>query len=197
MRGENGERLNVIRREITEMRTLDIENTDDAMLVKERHGEFGTRFGVQRNVARIEGNVRNYDGPAQCCGGADDAFVRRNNRAFHDVLAEFYVEAMTENALGFVVEQNRENLIVDDALDHFGGAAENSFDIEERTGFAGDFVEQQERVCLAAGSLEKARVFDGAGDARGEHGQNILLVGSEIIELAAFDIEDADDAPLN
>ena len=61
-------------------------------------------------------------------GGADDSFVRGDGEFFLHALAEFHGDAMAENVGGFVVKQNAENLVVDQALGEFGGAAQNFFD---------------------------------------------------------------------
>ena len=52
------------------------------------------------------------------------------------------------------------------------------------------------RVGLAAGALEKARIFDGRGEAAGEQDENFLLLVREVIDLRALDIEHADDLVL-
>src|SRR5271168_1660995 len=53
---------------------------------------------------------------------------------------------------------------------------------------------QQTILTLAALVFVELGVFDGGADARGDQSQNCLLIGREIIELVAFDVQDADDA---
>ena len=101
---------------------------------------------------------------------------------------------MAEDVVGFVIEQDAENLVIDQALGQLGGAAKDLFDGERGVGFAADFVQQQKRFGLTALVLVELGVFDGGADARRDQRENRLLVGSEIIELAAFDVQNADDA---
>ena len=49
---------------------------------------------------------------------------------FLDALAKFYRDAVAENFVGIVVEQDAENLIIDDSLGQFGGAAQDFFHFE-------------------------------------------------------------------
>ena len=42
--------------------------------------------------------------------------------------------------------------------------------------------------------LEQPGIFDGSGNAAGDQREDVLLIAREIIDLAAFDVEDADYA---
>ena len=182
--GENGERLHVLVGEVIELRTFEIENADDAVLVHHRDGELGAGFGIHHEIAGIGGDIGNDDRFTKSGGGADDAFAGSDAKFALDALAVFDIDAMTEDVLGFVVEHDAEDLVVDDALDEFGGAAKKFFDIEDGADFAADFVEEEKRFGLGANFLEQARVFNGDGKSAGEQSEDILLIGGEIVEVA-------------
>ena len=91
---------------------------------------------------------------------------------------------MTENVLGLVVEHDAEDLVIDDALDEFGGAAKKLFDIEDGADFAADFVEEEKRFGLGANFLEETGVFNGDCKSAGEQGEDILLISGEVVEVA-------------
>ena len=57
-------------------------------------------------------------------------------------------------------------------------------------------MQEQERIRLASGALEKTRILNGRGQAAGEQHQNFLLLGREVIHLRALDIDDTDDLML-
>src|SRR5690348_7331792 len=153
----------MIRRKIIQLRTFQIQNADDAVLEEKRNRKLRTRLRIDGDVARIEGHVWHNDGAAQSGRRADDAFVRRYNRALHDVLPEFHVKAMAKNTFRLVVKQDAENLVVDDALDHFGRAAQDAFDVKNGIGFARDFIEEKERIRLMPRALVKPGIFNRAG----------------------------------
>ena len=144
------------------------------------------------HVARIERHVRHNDGAFQRRSRADDAVVRGHSKFLLHALPEFHRDAMAKYVVGVVIQQNRENLIVDQPLRQLGCAAQHFFHRKRGIRFAAHFVQQQQRLGLIALVLEELRVFDRRADARRHQRQNILLVGREIIRLAAFDIQHAD-----
>ena len=168
-----------------------IENADDAIFVHHRDGELGAGLGIHQEVAGIGSDIGNNDRFTKSGGGADDAFTGRDAQFALDALAVFDIDAMTENVLGFVVEHDTENLVIDDALDEFGGAAEKFFDIEDGADFAADFVEKKKRFGLGTDFLEQAGVFNGDGESAGKQGEDILLIGGEVVEVTALDVEHA------
>ena len=121
--------------------------------------------------------------------------MRRHRVLFLNALPEFHGHTMAKDVLGFLVQQDAENLVVNQAFGKFGGAAQNFLHVQSGVRFAADFVEQQQRLGLILLVLEKPRVFNRRADAAGDQHQNILLVGREVIQLAAFDIEHPDHAP--
>ena len=99
--------------------------------------------------------------------------------------------------VAFVIQQNSQNLIVDDALDEFRGAAQQLLHGEDGIRLAAHFIENQQRVCLAANAFKEPRIFDGDGQAAGHQSQNTLLVAREVVDLRALDVEHADRLSLH
>src|ERR1700751_901 len=180
-----------------ELRAFQIEDTDDFALVLHGEREFRARFRIHHQIARIDRNIRNEHRLAQGCGGADDAFASGHAKFSLRALAMLYVETMAKDFLLFVVEHDAENLIVDDAFDLLGGAAQKLFDIKNGAHFAADFVEQEQRVGLRIGALIEARIFNGDRQAAAQQGQNALLIGSEIVQPIALDIQNANAFAMN
>src|SRR5262249_29503674 len=116
VRGKDRKDLNVVRGEIVELGTLQVHHPNDAIFVHHRDGQFGPRFGVQHAVPRIEGYVGNSDRAAELRGRTDNPFVDWDGRFFLYALAELHGDTVTKNGSAFVVEENAENLIVDQAL---------------------------------------------------------------------------------
>ena len=190
---EDGESLDMILGEIVKLRALKIEYANNLSLVNHRDGELGASFGIHHEVARIRSYIGDDDGLAKRGSGTDDAFRGGDAELPLNALAVFYVDAMTEDLLLFVVQHETENLVVDYALHQFGGAAEHLLHVEDRADFAADLVQNQKSLGLGADLLEQTSVFDGDGEAIGEHGQDVLLVLGEVIQMLALNIEDTDN----
>ena len=81
-------------------------------------------------------------GRAGACGGADNSFADGYAEFALHVMAVLHVDTMAKNFLIFVVEHQAENLVIDDALDLFGGATKQFFDVQDGAGLASNFIEQ-------------------------------------------------------
>ena len=79
---------------------------------------------------------------------------------------------MAKHSSGFVVKENAENLVVNQALGQLGSAAKDLFHLQRGAGFTTDFIEQEQRFGLLLGAFEKARVFDRGTDAAGDERKN-------------------------
>src|SRR5208283_760757 len=190
IRGEDGKGLNVFLGKVVELRTFQIEDADDFALVQHGNRELRAGLGIHEEVAFVGGDVGNEHRFTQGCGSANDAFAGGDPQLSLDPLAVLDVEPVAKNFLLFVVEHDADNLIVDDALDEFGGAAKEFFNIEDGANLAADFREDHEGFALGALFLEKARILNGDGKATGQKRENVLLVFGEVVRLAALDIED-------
>src|SRR5258708_8596673 len=142
-----------------ELRALKNKYDDNYAFVKHGNGQLGAGFRINHEVARINGDIRSEHRFTQSCRRADDAFAGGNAKFALNALAMFDVQAVAENFLFFVIEHDTEDLIVDDALDLFGGAAEQLFDVKNGTPFAADGVGPQHRRGLRADPVQKPRMF--------------------------------------
>src|SRR6516164_6351034 len=104
---------------------------------------------------------------------------------------------MTEDLLLFVVQHDAEYVVVDHALDLLCGAAKELLDVQDRAHLAADFVEQQQSIGLGVRAFVQSGVFDGHGKPAPEQGQYALLLGGEVVEVVALDVEHTDALPLN
>ena len=87
-------------------------------------------------------------------------------------------QALQKQVRGRVVEHDAHDLVIDHAFYQFGRAAQKRFNVENGAGLAADFIEHQQRVGLAAGPLEKPRIFHGHGQAAGQQHQYFLLLAA-------------------
>jgi hypothetical protein len=140
--------------EIIQLRTLEVQHPDDFALVDHRYGQFGARLGIDHEVARIRRNVGHHDGLAKGRRCAYNAFACGHAQLALHTLAVFHVQAMAKDLLLFVEQHQAQNLVIDYALDQFGGAAQHRFDVQNRADFAADLVENQQRFRLRTDLLE-------------------------------------------
>ena len=82
-------------------------------------------------------------------------------------MAMLYVHPVTKNLLLFVVQQDAQYLIIDHPLRLFCRAPQEFFDLQDRPGFAADFVQQQECIRLCPHLLIQPRVFNRHGQPAG------------------------------
>src|SRR5260221_7866563 len=169
-----------------------MEDPDGFAFVKHRDGEFRTRFRIDHQITRIDGDVGSKHRFAQSGGRSNDSFTGGNAEFALNPLAVLDIQTVTKDFLFFVVEQDAKDLIVDHALDEFGGAAQQFFDVKDGADFAADLVQQKKRFGLRADAFKEPCVFNGNRQATAKQGQNVLLVAGEIIQMIALDIEDAD-----
>ncbi len=100
---------------------------------------------------------------------------------------------MTRRSPRGVDEHDGEHLVVDEAAEELADAFEELVDVEDGGEFDGDLVEDFEGLGLAGDAGVEARVLDGLADARGGEGEQVQVLGTEVIEFFAFEIENADD----
>ena len=142
LRGQDGERLHMVLGEIVQLRAFEIEHADDAALVNHGNGQFRARLRIEHDVARLLGHVGNAHGLAGSGGGADDAFGGGDAQLALHALAILHRQTLEKQIWRRVVEHDAHDLVIDHALDQFGGAAQQRFHIENGAGFAANFVEQ-------------------------------------------------------
>ena len=125
LRRKNRKHLHVVRREIIQLRAFEIHHTDNAILIQHRHGKLRARLRIHHQIPRVERNVRNHHGPPQRGRRSDDSLMRRHSVLFLNALPEFHRHAMTENVLSFLVQQDAENLVINQAFRELGSAAQH------------------------------------------------------------------------
>ncbi len=104
------------------------------------------------------------------------------------MLAVLHIDTMKKHFYFVVIQHQAQNLIINHALDLFGGAAQQFFHIQDRgTGFASDFVFSNSSVSAWVRSFDTdVHLSDSDGQARGR-GQDILLIRREVIDVTGFE----------
>ena len=110
--------------EIIEFAAFDVQNADHATANDQRDGKFGAN-GIQCvEVTRVRANVADANGLAGGGSGADDAFTHGDAPVFHDFRAVTDGETEVHLIGPLFGEQDRENFVVDQALDERGGGGQ-------------------------------------------------------------------------
>src|SRR5208283_372229 len=194
---ERRESALVIFREIVAAGVLEIEHADDFLLVDKWDGQLGASFRINRDVARILGDIGHQDCLFRLRGIAD------HTEAEPDVMLEVHslLKALRKTVLKFfsgrVEQQDAEHLVIDEALQYLGDALEQFVKVENRTEFARDFVEQGQGARLAADAGVKASVFDAHRHARGDQREHALVLLGEVALFTSLQVDHADHAVLD
>ena len=138
---QNRQRLDVLLGEVVQLGALQVEHAHHAILVDHRNGELRARFRIHHDVARVRGDVRHQHRLAQSRRSAHDALARGAAQPTLNSLTVFHVEAVAKHLLLVVVQQDAQNLIVNDALNQFGSAAQQLFDVQDGAGLASNLIE--------------------------------------------------------
>ena len=102
-----------------------------------------------------------------------------------------------DEGFALLVEQHDgEHLVVDEAAEELADALEKGIEIEDGGQLDGDLVEDGEGLGLAGDAGVEAGVLNGLGDAGGGEGEQVEVLGAEVVGLLAFEIHDADEAVL-
>ena len=125
-----------------------VEHANDFSLVHHGNRQLRARLGIDHDVARIHGDIRNQDRLFQRGCRAYDTFARRCAQTALHALAVFHIHAVPENLLLFVIQHDAQNLIIDHALGLFRGAPEQFFYVQNRAGLAAHFAQQEQGVRL-------------------------------------------------
>ncbi len=138
---QNRQRLDVLLGEVVQLGALQVEHAHHAILVDHRNGKFRTRFRIHHGVARVRSDVRHQHRLAQSRRSTHDALARGASQPALNSLTVFHVEALPKHLLLVVVQQDAQNLIVNDALNQFGSAAQQLFDVQDGAGLAANLIE--------------------------------------------------------
>ena len=134
--------------EIVQLGTLEIEHTDHPAFVNHGDSQLGARLGVHRQIARIAGHVGNQYWLFESCRRANDAFAGRCTQFSLHTMPVLHVDAVPKNLQFFVVEHDAQNLVVDHPLGLLGGTAQQLLNVQDRTSFPADFIQEQQSVGL-------------------------------------------------
>jgi hypothetical protein len=95
-----------------------------------------------------------------------------------------------------VKEHDGEHLVVDEAAKELANAEEEGIEVEDGGEIDCDFVEDFQGLRLAGDAGVEARVLNGLGDTGGGEGEDVEVLGAEVVGLLALDVDDADEAVL-
>ena len=196
LRGHRGERAHVVVVEECGARVLKIEHADHALFVEERNHELGARLCIHGQIALVLAHVGDVDGSPLAHGRADQA--AGDGDAAHGGLRVAEPPGVPgDERVALLIEQHDgEHLVVDEASQQLAHLREQRIEIENRSQFGGDFVEDGQGFCLAGNAGVEARVFDCLRDARCRQREQVKVLGLEEVGLLAFEIQDADEAVL-
>jgi len=197
LRGEGAEGALVVLVVVVDAGVLEVEDADDFALVDEGDGKLGADLGVGFDVAGVFADVGGEDGLAQLGGGADEAFAEGDGALAGDALAEAGGEAVLEELVALVPQEDGEHVEVDDALEELADALEEIVGIEDAGDLTGDVVEDGEGLGLAGDAGVEAGVLDGDGHARGHQFEQAPVLVREVADGFGLQVEDADDLVLD
>ena len=181
--------------EVIQLGALEIQHADHLSLVDHRDGEFGAGFGIGHQIARIGRHIGYQNRFTRRCRRPNDTFACCRAQFSLDSLAMLNIETMAKDLLLLVIQHDAQNLVINHALDQFGGATEQGLHIEDGADLPANLVQDQQGFSLSSHLLEQSRVFDGDGKAIRQHREDILLFPREVVEVAALDVKHADALP--
>ena len=88
-------------------------------------------------------------------------------------------------------------MVVDQAPHELPNALEQSVEIEDRGQLAADLVHHRQRLRLPGHAGVEPRILDRLRDARGGHGEQLQVLGLEVVGLLRLDVDDPDEPVLD
>ncbi len=178
-----------------ELRALQIEHADAAILQEQRNHQLRSRIVHDLDVARIGRDVGDVDRLLVQRRVADETDAELDARQRHFVAVadgDFHLELA-----GLLVhEEDAERPVVDDAPREVGDPREQLVEVEDRAELAGDLRQRLERAGVVALVLDEQRVLDRDRDVRAELAQHRFVDLGELADRVRQQVERADDAPL-
>ena len=174
--------LDVPLAERIELRALQIDDADAAILEQERNRELGLHVRHQLDVARVARHVGDEYRFLVERGVADEPFAEAHAWDL-DFLTVLDGEAHLE-LVGLVQQQDAEGPIVDELFGQLRDAREQLVEIEHRRDLARDLGKRLEGLGVAAAMLEQPRVDERDRDVRGKlpHDRDVAL--GELVAIA-------------
>ena len=92
-----------------------------------------------------------------------------------------------DQRLAFLVEQHDgEHLVVDQPAQELADALQQRIEIEDRGQLDGDLVQHRQGLRLARDARVEARILNRLRDARGGQGEQVQVLGAEVVRPARF-----------
>ncbi len=184
--GEGGQYALMLFMEEAGAGVFEVQNADDAALVKERDDQLGAGFGVDGEVARVVADIGNIDVAPLADRGADQAAGDGQAAQGGLGVAEAPGIAGYEGLALLVQKHDGEHLVVDEAAQKLADALQERVEVEDGGQFDGDLVEDFEGLRLAGDAGVEAGVLNGLGDAGGGDGEQVKVLGAEVAGLLRF-----------
>src|ERR1019366_122811 len=197
LRRERGQGTLVILGEITAAGVLQIEDSDDLLLIDQRDRQLRARLRIHSDVALTLGHVRHQDpflGLRR---------VSHHSPAKRDVVLQMqpFLEALREPVpQGFAVrieQKNAEHLVVDQPLEQLCDALEQFVEIQNRSEFARNFIQQKQRAGLARDACVQASILYADCHARRDQRQQTLVLFGEVSLFAGLNVDHANHPVLD
>jgi len=175
-------------------RVLEVEDADDAALVKQRDDQLRAGLGVHGEVAGIFAHVGDIDGAPLAYRCANQSAV--DGDAAHGGMdgAESPAIAGDEGLTAVVEEHDGEHLVIDEAAEELTDTDEEGVEIEDGGELDGDFVQDLKGLRLAGDTGVEAGILNGLRDSGGGEGEDVEVLGAEVVGELALEVHDADEA---
>ncbi len=145
-------------------------------------------------IARILVDVGDVDGTPLAYRSADEA-AGDGDAALGCVRVAKAPGVAGDQGFALVIEKHdAEHLVIDEAAEKLADAGEERIEVEDRGELGRDFIQDGERLRLAGDAGVEAGVLNGLRNARGGEGEQMQVLGAEVVGLLAFDVHDADEA---
>src|SRR5215472_1217426 len=190
--GQRAHGAEMIFREITSARVLQVQNADHLILVNQRHAQLRARLGIGFDVAGIAGDIGRQHRLFALRRCANQAATDRYVMLELNALLEAYGKPVHQLLLAFVEQQDREHLVIDYLGQQIADALQQLVNIEDGRKVTADLVQQGQRVRLTNDSGVQPRVLNADSDARPDDRQEASVFFMKIAAFAGFKVHHAD-----
>src|ERR1051326_5001300 len=118
--------------EVAGFASLNVDDTNHAILGDERDGQFRSHIGNGFDISRILGDVVDQNGLAQLSSKPGNAFTDFDASAVSEFLRIADLKAESQVLRLLIEQQDGENFVVDDLADDFGDATDGRVQVERR-----------------------------------------------------------------
>src|SRR6516164_7127652 len=174
-------------------RVLEVKYTNNLILVHQGYRQLRAGFRIERDVARILGDVSHQNGFLVLDGITHDTLSDRDVVLALNIFAKAQGEAVLQLFSRRIEQQNTEHLIVDQSVQQFGDAFQELIEIENRGQLAGNLIQQYQGAGLAAGAGVETGVFDPHGHAGSDQRQQPFMFLGEVVWLSRLEVHHSDE----